>query len=65
MTVICPSPVGQRSAAVAAAIAMPARVPAGASDRAIVHTASATTATATTLRPWSQPASATPSERTP
>jgi hypothetical protein len=56
MTPTCPSAVGDASAAIAASTAIVARGASGQSPRAMPHTACATTATATTLRPWRTPA---------
>ncbi len=66
MAPIWPTDVGNAETNKAAATASVARSRSGASDRIIVSTALATTATAATLRPCSQPEpSASPSEVTP
>ena len=54
----CPTAVGHAKVTIEARIAIVARSRSGQSERAIPHTAWATTATATTLRPCNQPASA-------
>ena len=57
--------VGHTETASAAAMAIVARSRSGASVRAMPQTAWATTATAASLRPWSQPAPERSSPRTP
>src|SRR5688572_31407989 len=56
MIAICVSALGNASAAAAAASAIGARSASHARPRAMLHTARATTATATRLSPWIQPA---------
>jgi len=63
MAATCPIAVGASSTRMAAAVAMPARGRSGQRVLAMLHTAWATIATATSFRPCSSPAPAREAER--